>query len=127
MVVSFILCNCSEQQRNKQLDIITGFQVEDGNYHIFVLEGLAKQGIQRIWTNIHYPTTSGTGTALYSSDMAFSERLYASLDVDLCHVRLHEPVSHIISQPLVYVRDMIPKLCYDALMSLDKVRNARDG
>jgi hypothetical protein len=54
--------------------------------------------------------------------MAFSERLYASLDVDLCHVCLHEPLSHIVSQPLVYVQDMIPQLCYDAIMALDNVR-----
>jgi hypothetical protein len=111
----------SEQQHDKQLDIITGFQVEDEQCHIFILEGLAKQGIQTLWTRILYPESNGTSKALYSSDMAFSERLYASLDVDLCHVCLHEPLSHIVSQPLVYVQDMIPQLCYDAIMALDNI------
>ncbi|XP_062522787.1 uncharacterized protein LOC134197472 isoform X2 [Corticium candelabrum] len=111
----------SEQKLDKQLDIITGFQVDDGKNHIFILEGLATRGIQAIWTRIHHPDCNATGTALYSSEMAFSERLYANLDVDLCQVRLHEPISHIVSQPLLYVRGMIPKLCYDALTILDKI------
>ena len=51
----------------------------------------------------------------------FGERKYAALDVDLCRIRLHEPLSVIVQQPLLYVRDMVPKPCLDALMKLNQV------
>lgn len=59
---------------------------------------------------------------LYNSDLSFSERLYGPLDVDLCRVKLHEPLSQIIQQPLLYVRDMVPKPCFQGLLNLHQVK-----
>lgn len=58
---------------------------------------------------------------LYNSDLRSHERLYAALDVDLCRVRLHEPLEVIVQNPLLYVRDLVPKPCFDALAKLDQV------
>ena len=58
---------------------------------------------------------------LYHSQMAFGSRLYGPLDVDLTRIKLHEPMSVIIQQPLLYVRDMVPKPCFEALVKLDQV------
>ena len=58
---------------------------------------------------------------LYHSDMVFSERLYGPLDVDLCRIKLHETLPAIARQPLLYVRDMVPKPCFHALIKLDQV------
>ena len=46
---------------------------------------------------------------LYNSDLTFKERLYGPLDVDLTRIKLHEPLSVIGQQSLLYVRDMVPK------------------
>jgi len=45
----------SEQQKRKDLDIVTGFQLLDGKNHVFVLEGLQDGGIQKIWDSISKP------------------------------------------------------------------------
>ena len=58
---------------------------------------------------------------LYNSEMSFRSRLYATLDVDLCRVRLHEPLMVIVQNPLLYVRDLVSKPCFEALSKLDKV------
>ena len=58
---------------------------------------------------------------LYHSDMSFGERLYGPLDVDVCRIKLHEPLSAIVKQPLLYVRDMVPKACFQALVKLEEV------
>lgn len=58
---------------------------------------------------------------MYHSNLSFSERLYGPLDVDLCRVKLHEPLGQIVQQPLLYVRDMVPKPCFDALVKLHEV------
>lgn len=58
---------------------------------------------------------------LYHSDMSHQERLYGPLDVDLCRIKLHEPLHVIVQQPLLYVRDMVPKPCFEALVKLHEV------
>ncbi|XP_077982883.1 uncharacterized protein LOC144437742 [Glandiceps talaboti] len=112
-----------EQQRSRTLDIVTGFQVMDGEIHIFVLEGLRDEAIHKLWHTLPRPVADEYSVfeALYNSDMMFSERQYASLDVDLTRVRLHEPLSVILKQPLLYIRDMVPKPCLDAIIKLDQI------
>jgi len=63
---------------------------------------------------------------LYNSGLRFHERLYAALDVDLCRVRLHEPLEVIVQNPLLYVRDLVPKPCFEALAKLDQVRSGKN-
>ena len=53
-----------DQRKNKTLDIITGFQVLDGQYHMFVLEGLADKGIRRLWQNLPRPQEEGKGSGV---------------------------------------------------------------
>ncbi|MGH0168291.1 UNVERIFIED_CONTAM: hypothetical protein FKN15_054709 [Acipenser sinensis] len=98
-----------QQRESTELDIVTGFHVQDDEIHLFVLEGLKDKAIQRLWENI--PRCDSTGErmlkVLYNSDLCFHQRLYASLDLNLCRVHLHKPLSDIMKQPLLYVRDML--------------------
>jgi len=111
------------QQNDRTLDIITGCQIIDGEYHIFVLEGLAHQGVKRLWDQLEHPKLDGGGffRVLYNSDMTFAKRLYISLDVDLARIRLHQPISNIVKQPLLYVRDMLPSNCFQAVTRLHQL------
>ncbi|XP_071485699.1 uncharacterized protein [Diadema antillarum] len=111
------------QQKSPDLDIVTGFQILDGEKHIFVLEGLRDSAISQLWQNLPRPQKENgvIYEALYNSDMMFSERTYAALDVDLCRIKLHEPLSVIVRQPLLYVRDMVPRPCFEALIKLDQL------
>ncbi|KAK6176744.1 hypothetical protein SNE40_014985 [Patella caerulea] len=118
-----------QQQESRDLDIITGFQVMDGKHHIFVIEGLRDKALKLLWNSLPKEENSDT-KVLYNSDMSFSQRLYRALDVDLCRIKLHEPLSVIVQQSLLYVRDMVPKLCFQSLVKLhqlstiDKLRDA---
>ncbi|XP_001191000.4 uncharacterized protein LOC755639 [Strongylocentrotus purpuratus] len=111
------------QQKSSDLDIVTGFQILDGEKHIFVLEGLRDHSINKLWSSLPRPQKQDgvIFEALYNSDMMFSERKYAALDVDLCRIKLHEPMSVIVKQPLLYVRDMVPRPCFEALIKLDQL------
>ncbi|XP_060570277.1 uncharacterized protein LOC132728621 [Ruditapes philippinarum] len=92
--------------------------------HLFVLEGLREQAIKEVWESLPQPENSDV-TVLYHSNLSFSERLYGPLDVDLCRVKLHEPLVQIVQQPLLYVRDMVPKPCFDALVKLHELIKAK--
>ncbi|XP_064632936.1 uncharacterized protein LOC135491169 isoform X2 [Lineus longissimus] len=106
-----------EQQASRALDIVTGFQVMDGIRHVFILEGLREGAIRLIWESLPKPENSDIDV-LYHNDMSFSSRLYGPLDVDLCRIKLHEPLHIIIQQSLLYVRDMVPRPCFLALTKL---------
>ena len=45
-----------DQRKSKTLDIKTGFQVLDRQYHLFVLEGLA---IKKLWDKLPRPQEEG--------------------------------------------------------------------
>ncbi|XP_059161294.1 uncharacterized protein LOC131944620 isoform X2 [Physella acuta] len=106
------------QQCSLDLDIVTGFHVLDGERHIFVLEGLRDKAICVIWDTL----PQGLDVkVLYNSNLSFSKRLYGLLDVDLCRIKLHEPLSMIVQQPLLYIRDMVFKPCFEALIKLDQI------
>jgi hypothetical protein len=36
-------------QDQEDLDVLTGFHLVDGKIHLFILEGLADQGLRRLW------------------------------------------------------------------------------
>ncbi|RUS70710.1 hypothetical protein EGW08_021530 [Elysia chlorotica] len=108
------------QQCSLDLDIVTGFHILDGHHHLFVLEGLRDKAINVLWDVLPRPDNSDV-RVLYNSDLSFSKRLYGPLDVDLCRVKLHEPLSVIVQQSLLYIRDMVFRPCFDALMKLDQV------
>ncbi|KAL3851655.1 hypothetical protein ACJMK2_015384 [Sinanodonta woodiana] len=113
----------STQQESRTLDIVTGFQVLDGTMHLFILEGLRDKAVDEIWEGLPQPENSDV-KVLFNSNLTFSKRLYGSLDVDLCRVKLHEPLEDIVRQPLLYVRDMVPKPCFEGLIKLFQIVKA---
>lgn len=58
---------------------------------------------------------------LYDSSIHFHERLYVKLGVDITHIKLSRTLHDIISQPLIFVREILAKETFDALDKLHKV------
>ncbi|XP_067400507.1 uncharacterized protein CFAP92 [Emydura macquarii macquarii] len=105
-----------------ELDIITGFHILDGTIHLLVLEGLKDKAIKRLWERQFDKThrsKDGRLDILYNSQLSFHQRLYTDLEAILYHIHLCKPLSAITRQPLLYVRDMVPQACFQALSRLD--------
>lgn len=116
-----------EEKGNTALDVITGFHIMDGQIHLFILEGLKDKAIKQLWEQTPIRSLQnkcGKLEILYNSDMSFHQRLYEDLDAILYHIQLHEPLSAIVQQPLLYVRDMVPSACFQALSRLDHICHA---
>ncbi|XP_059800076.1 uncharacterized protein cfap92 isoform X2 [Hypanus sabinus] len=109
------------------LNVVTGFHVMDGIIHLFVLEGLKNKGLRALWEKLPIRSVAGEEgvKVLYNSDLSFHQRLYANLDDYIYHLYLHEPLSNIIKQPLLYVRDMAPQDCFQALHRLQCICSAK--
>uniref|UniRef100_A0A8C1RPC2 DUF4550 domain-containing protein n=1 Tax=Cyprinus carpio TaxID=7962 RepID=A0A8C1RPC2_CYPCA len=102
----------TKDRENKRLNVLTGFHMMDKALHLFVLEGFKDQAVKRLWT------TEEQVTALYNSDLSFSERLYDMLDVGLSPVCLVKPLETILMEPLVFIRNTVPHACLEALKCL---------
>ncbi|XP_068107934.1 uncharacterized protein CFAP92 [Hyperolius riggenbachi] len=115
------------QKNDSTLDVITGVHIMDRSLHLFILEGLKDKAMKDLWETIS-SRPEGERDKLeifYNSDMAFHERLYKDLGVLLCHVHLYEPLASLVNQPLLYIRDMVPAPCFQALSRLDYMCSAR--
>ena len=113
----------------------------DGEVHVIVLEGLRHHGILLIWESIpRHPsqcmiifahvmyivcvimTALGVVEVLYNSEYAFSERLYAELDVEICCIRLHQPLHQLVQMPQPYIWNRIPLSAFQGLMCINGVQ-----
>ncbi|XP_044157495.1 uncharacterized protein KIAA1257 homolog [Bufo gargarizans] len=121
------VCLTDDQKGDTSLDVITGIHIMDGDIHLFILEGLRQNAVKELWETVPSREAEQKGglEILYNSDMTFHERLYKDLGVLLCHVHLHEPLYSLVNQPLLYIRDMVPPLCFQALSRLDYLCSAK--
>ncbi|XP_030314483.1 uncharacterized protein KIAA1257 homolog [Calypte anna] len=108
-------------EKVSQLDVVTGFHLMDGSTHLFVLEGLKDKAIRRLWER-HLERThrqeGGQLEVLYNFQLSFHHRQYADLESLCYHFCLCQPLCTLTKQPLLYVRRMVPYICFQALSRL---------
>ncbi|XP_053150347.1 uncharacterized protein CFAP92 isoform X2 [Hemicordylus capensis] len=107
-----------------QMDIITGFHIVDGSIHLLVVEGLKEKALKRLWNrriNRIKEAKMGRLQILYNSHISFHQRLYVDLEAMLFHIHLCKPLSSIMKQSLLYIREMVPQACFQALTRLDYI------
>jgi len=54
-------------------------------------------------------------TVLYNSGLSFSKRLYDMIDVGLSPICLLRPLETIMMEPLVFIRNTVPRSCLEAM------------
>ena len=58
---------------------------------------------------------------IFDSDLMFAKREYSYFGASMYRIRIHEPLASIMIQPLLYVRDMVPKHSFDCLSKIFQV------
>lgn len=75
--------SCRTQQDSKTLNIVTGFQIMDGEKHIFVLEGLRDEAIQMLWETLPRAKKQGRKNVLLNYALFWSDHMHLSLQSNL--------------------------------------------
>ncbi|XP_052827704.1 uncharacterized protein LOC106878961 isoform X2 [Octopus bimaculoides] len=110
----------SQQLADRTLDIITGFHFIDQHLHLIVLEGLQTKAITKVIKLFHDINAEGF-TMLYNTDFVCSERLYLPLNTNILKIKLSLSLSKILKQPLLYVRNVVPRSCFDCVIRLSNL------
>jgi len=112
-----------EEKASKTLDILTGFHLIDGQIHLFVLEGLQNSAIKNLLSDVPREKSNENERMIevHDSSITYNKRIYEKLDVNLTRIRLYQSLSNVVRQPLLYVRDILPKPCLDCLLKLDQM------
>lgn len=128
-VISNALLNyrlTSAQREAADLNFLSGFHLMDGCRHLLVLEGPHDGAIRALWDSLGVNVAESSGDrVLYNDALSFSTRLYAALDLDVMKVKLSEPLSAVVRHPLLYVRDMVPRACFEGVKKLNDLAQAR--
>ncbi|XP_054572876.1 uncharacterized protein CFAP92 isoform X3 [Eptesicus fuscus] len=105
-------------QERPDLDVLTGFHLLDGKIHLLILEGLADQGLKRLWESHQSRITRaeyGKYKVLYNSQLLFQQRLYADLDTILYHMHLCKPLSQLMKHVALHLRNTVMQKAFRAL------------
>ncbi|XP_029772033.1 uncharacterized protein KIAA1257 homolog isoform X2 [Suricata suricatta] len=105
-------------QERQDLDVLTGFHLMDGKIHLFILEGLADQGLKRLWDSHQSRAVEAERSkskVLYNSALLFRHRLYAHLDTVLYQVHLFKPLAQLMKRSALYIRNTVPEKTFQAL------------
>ncbi|XP_054418107.1 uncharacterized protein CFAP92 [Pteronotus mesoamericanus] len=105
-------------QERQDLDVLTGFHLLDGKVHLLIVEGVADQGLKRLWESHQSRITKsehGKHKVLYNSQLLFQHRLYADLETILYHVHLFKPVPQLMKHLALYLRNTMMQKAFQAL------------
>uniref|UniRef100_A0A2K5KAP7 Uncharacterized protein n=2 Tax=Colobus angolensis palliatus TaxID=336983 RepID=A0A2K5KAP7_COLAP len=111
-------------QEQQYLDVLTGFHLLNGKTHLFILEGLANQGLRQLWESHQswIPRSEhGKYKVLYNSQLLFRSRLYADLEAILYHVHLCQPTELLLQQAVLFLRDTEWRRVFQALTRIHDI------
>jgi hypothetical protein len=114
-----------EQAQDPTLDIITGVQVIDSSFRIFILEGLKGAGILRlIKENPRISKNTKEFKMLYNPEITFEKRLYGGkYHVNIKKIKLRETLRQLILKVDTYLEPKYQLTAW-ALMRLNEISKA---
>ncbi|XP_072308402.1 uncharacterized protein FLJ43738 [Eucyclogobius newberryi] len=122
-----------KHSQSPDLDYVTGFHLVDKRTQIVVAEGLRHKAVRRLCESVSMKLSGCKEEQVivhYNANLAFSKRIYDTLNLSLMPIILPESMEIIMMKPLVYIRSIVPPLFLQGLLRLKQlcqVRSLKDA
>lgn len=110
-----------EQRKDKTLDIITGYQIFDGQQYYFLLEGLPSGALALLEEELK--PFQDKLRMVYYKEKKFRHRIWASLATTIERIQLLAPVTSIMNKASTYVRSKTSRNIFDSLLLFHQLTN----
>ena len=113
------------EQKDRTLDFLSGFEIMDSEFRMFIFEGLGGRG--RAMEQLYLATERTRPNdkkfkMLYNPQVRFKNRHYMDFNVALKKIRLRDTLTKIMGAPDVYLRSKVPEDMYDTLQKFAEIR-----
>jgi len=117
-----------EQKADKNLDILTGIEVLDNDFRLFVLEGL-REGAMRTFTERIEKAQPNTKQSkiIKNTNIGFLERLYADFNLDIKRIRLRPNLAELLLEPSIYIKSKVPEEICANLNNISNIKRIADN
>jgi hypothetical protein len=114
------------EKANRDLDIITGFELIDYDKRMYVLEGLSRGAMAKIETLVPMEAPNSPNcTILKNKWVLFQERIYLDFNCQLKKIKLRDTLEEILPDPSIYLRAKVPENIYRCITTLSELRGCR--
>lgn len=114
-----------EEQRDRSLDFLGGFELIDKEMRMYVFEGLGGEGsaMHHMYkANERQHTNDGRFKMIYNPDIKFKNRLYQEFDCAIKKIKLRDTLSYLIGESDIYLRSKVPQDMYEILQQFAEIR-----
>lgn len=115
----------AEERADRKLDFIGGFEIMDGEFRMFILEGLGGAGRamdQFYQANERTRPNDKKFKMLYNPEIRFKNRQYLDFNVALKKIRLRVKLRHTMGSPDIYLRSKVPEDMFETLNKFAEIR-----
>lgn len=113
-----------EQQQDSNFDLLTGFQLVDGQRRLVIIEGLAYGAMQEVASIAKQAAEAAAGsktTILFNERLRYPTRLYGGLGADLWPLKLCKPLPTLLAVAGNMTGNRLRPECMEALKKLNKL------
>ena len=109
-----------DEKKNRDLDYISGFEIIDNEFRLFVLEGVSTGGMKKLAEALpRNDPNSERFKILKNPDIKFKERIYTEFNVEIKRVLLYYNLPFLIIIVILY----FIRLIYTILIVIIIFRN----
>ncbi|KAJ3392233.1 hypothetical protein HDU92_008586 [Lobulomyces angularis] len=117
-----------EQRMSNSLDILTGYDINDEDYRIMLIEGIREKGVEVLSKFITGLIASRPDNPLIDKPMLFfdplnleKKRNWIGLLPNLIHIKLKSNLHSLMSKSSTYLKKNLSKDCFDCLNILHQL------
>lgn len=114
-----------EEQKDRSLDFLGGFELMDSEFRIFIIEGLGGEGhaMNRFYkANERARPNDKKFKMIYNPQVRYKNRMYMDFNCSMKRIRLRTTLTEAMSGCDIYLRSKVPEDVYDTLQKIAEIR-----